>query len=95
MNITKDLTHIMVNDYDDFVGNNNVLWEGSPIASTNIVDTKTEETESNNGTETSPRQYRKGWRKPRGMPKRPMSSYNLFFQLERERLVNDEEERVF
>jgi hypothetical protein len=50
---------------------------------------------STNEADVSPRQHRKGWRKPRGMPKRPMSSYNLFFQLERERLVNDEEERVF
>jgi HMG (high mobility group) box len=43
----------------------------------------------------SVRQHRKGWKKPVGMPKRPMSSYNLFFQLERERLVNDENDRVF
>jgi HMG (high mobility group) box len=84
----------MVNDDND-VGNLNLGWEGSPNASTNAATTKTEEIESNNDAETSPRQYRKGWRKPRGMPKRPMSSYNLFFQLERERLVNDEEERVF
>jgi hypothetical protein len=80
---------------DGNVGTHNVFWEDSPKESTNTTTITTEEIESNNNTEASPRQYRKGWRKPRGMPKRPMSSYNLFFQLERERLVNEEEERVF
>lgn len=42
-----------------------------------------------------PKQSRAGWRKPSGMPKRPMSSYNLYFQLERERLINGGEERAY
>ena len=85
----------MVN-VDDNVGKLNLCWEDSLNANTNATTSTTGDIESNNDdAETSPRQYRKGWRKPRGMPKRPMSSYNLFFQLERERLVNDEEDRVF
>jgi hypothetical protein len=38
---------------------------------------------------------KKKWTKPAGMPKRPMSSYNLFFQLEHERLVNEGPEKIY
>lgn len=80
------------------VGNLDLFWEAAPNANQNTSAGATlnvEEIASTNEASTPPRQYRKGWRKPQGMPKRPMSSYNLFFQLERERLVNEEEERVF
>jgi hypothetical protein len=33
------------------------------------------------------------WRKPEDKPKRPLSAYNLFFQLERERLVTGDTEK--
>lgn len=85
----------MGNDTTIDIGNPRHFWEVTPNMNTNATTINVDDIESTNEAESSPRQYRKGWRKPRGMPKRPMSSYNLFFQLERERLVNDEEERVF
>jgi hypothetical protein len=36
---------------------------------------------------------RRTWRKPEDKPKRPLSAYNLFFQLERERLVSGDPEK--
>jgi hypothetical protein len=33
------------------------------------------------------------WRKPEDKPKRPLSAYNLFFQLERERLVTGDDQK--
>ena len=32
---------------------------------------------------------KRSWRKPEDKPKRPLSAYNLFFQLERQRLISD------
>jgi hypothetical protein len=47
-------------------------------------------------TITRQHQFKKdSWKKPSDMPKRPMSAYNLFFQLERERLINGQAARVF
>ena len=37
---------------------------------------------------TVTKQTKKHWRKPKSMPKRPLSAYNLFFAEERRRLVN-------
>jgi HMG (high mobility group) box len=54
----------------------------------------TEQSEIETSTEQRPTR-KKGWRKPPDMPKRPMSSYNLFFQLERERLINDMPDKVY
>jgi hypothetical protein len=36
---------------------------------------------------------RRTWRKPEDKPKRPLSAYNLFFQLERERLVTGDAQK--
>jgi hypothetical protein len=36
---------------------------------------------------------RRTWKKPEDKPKRPLSAYNLFFQLERERLVTGDDQK--
>jgi HMG (high mobility group) box len=41
------------------------------------------------------KQKNRGWKKPADKPKRPLSAYNIFFQLERDRIVNGETERNF
>ena len=53
---------------------------------------KVDETESK---VESPAPVKKFWKKPSDMPKRPMSSYNIFYRMERERLVEGERPRLY
>lgn len=46
-------------------------------------------------TKELPKKKRKTWKKPADKPKRPPSAYNLYFQLERERLLANEPDREF
>lgn len=52
---------------------------------------------ASNASEPQPKRKRRSpkvpWKKPKDMPRRPLSAYNLFFQRERERMVKDSERK--
>ena len=60
-----------------------------PLASTGLIQ-QARGNLNDDGNEDkvqAPIPVRKFWKKPIDMPKRPMSSYNIFYRMERERLI--------
>ena len=51
--------------------------------------------DENESKAEEPPPVKKFWRKPSDMPKRPMSSYNIFYRMERERLVEGGRPRLY